>query len=101
MTSVRCFLVVAMAKGWELQMDVKNAFFHGDLEEDVYMSMPPGFTSGDRSMVCKLKKSLYGLRQAPRLWFGKLRSKLCEYGFVRSHADYVYLFRKEKYLWHY
>jgi len=67
MTSVWCFLVVAIAKGWKLyQIDINNAFLHEDLEEEVYMRMPSGFTSSGPSKVCKLRKLLYGLQQAPR-----------------------------------
>ena len=69
-TSVHCFLAVAVARRWELhQMDVNNVFLHGDLEEEVYMKMPPGFSSSGPNKVCRLHKSLYGLCQTPQQWF--------------------------------
>ncbi|KAJ4795629.1 Retroelement pol polyprotein-like [Rhynchospora pubera] len=89
MVSVRTFLAVVVAKGWELhQMDVHNAFLHGDLNEEVYMKLPPGFASSHPGKVCRLRKSLYGLRQAPRMWFSKLAAALNAYGFIQSKADY-------------
>jgi len=89
MTSVRCFLSVAGARGWDLhQMDVHNAFLHGDLEEEVYMTLPPGFRAPNSNKVCRLRKSLYGLKQAPQQWFVKLSSKLLEYDFKMPYADY-------------
>jgi len=67
MVMVRTLLTIAVAKGWSLhQMDVHNAFLHGDLKEDIYMKLPPGFHNTQPNVVCKLNKSLYGLRQAPR-----------------------------------
>ncbi|KAG7578454.1 Retrotransposon gag domain [Arabidopsis thaliana x Arabidopsis arenosa] len=89
MTTIREFLKIAAVKRWEVhQMDVHNAFLHGDLEEEVYMRLPLGFVSQDKSKVCRLKKSLYGLRQAPRCWFAKLAAALKGYGFAQQVADY-------------
>lgn len=73
-TTVRVLITLAVIHGWSLtQMDVTNAFLHGDLEEEVYMSLPPGFHNSISSkyqthapMVCRLKKFLYRLKQAPR-----------------------------------
>lgn len=89
MVTIRTVLAVAVAKDWEVhQMDVHNAFLHGDLEEDVYMKLPPRFTVSDHGMVCKLRKSLYGLWQVSRCWFAKLSAALVKYGFHQSQSDY-------------
>ncbi|XP_057521602.1 uncharacterized mitochondrial protein AtMg00810-like [Amaranthus tricolor] len=69
-------------------MDVHNAFLHGDLNEEVYLKLPPGFECSDPSLVCRLRKSLYGLKHAPRCWFAKLVFALKEYGFLQSYSDY-------------
>ena len=88
MVTVRTLLAVAATQGWELhQIDVHNALLHGDLKEEVYMKLPPGFTVS-RDKVCKLNKSLYGLKQAPRCWFSKLVTALKNYGFTQSYSDY-------------
>ena len=61
MATVRCVIALAVAKGWSLQqMDVKNAFLHGDLQEEVYMEQPVGYEDVEHpTYVCRLKKALY------------------------------------------
>ena len=89
MVTVRTFLTVAAICKWELhQMDVHNAFLHGDLAEEVYMRLPPGFSNGLTGKVCRLRKSLYGLRQAPRCWYAKLATALRTYSFSASSSDH-------------
>jgi hypothetical protein len=88
MTTVRTIISIAASQGWHLhQMDVKNAFLHGDLKEDIYMTPPLGLFSSPSSSVCKLKRFLYGLKQAPRAWFEKFKSTLLRLSFVQSQYD--------------
>ena len=71
LTSIRFLLSIVVAFDLEVeQMDVKKTFLHVDLEEEIYMTQPEGFTiKGNKKLVCKLKKSLYGLKQSPRMWY--------------------------------
>ncbi|RVW60977.1 Retrovirus-related Pol polyprotein from transposon RE2 [Vitis vinifera] len=87
-----CPLLLSMAAmcSWPLyQLDIKNAFLHGDLAEEVYMEQPPGFVAqGESGLVCRLRRSLYGLKQSPRAWFGRFSSVVQEFGMLRSTADH-------------
>jgi hypothetical protein len=88
-TTVRTLIALASINGWHLhQMDVNNAFLHGELQEEVYMDIPQGVTSSNPNQVCKLIKSLYGLRQASRKWYEKLTSLLIDQGYCQSTSDY-------------
>ncbi|KAK9214398.1 hypothetical protein WN944_006390 [Citrus x changshan-huyou] len=88
-TTIRLVLALATSSKWLIkQLDVRNAFLHGQLKEIAYMEQPPGFT--DQNLpdhVCLLHKSLYGLKQAPRAWFECLSLALLELGFTSCKAD--------------
>jgi hypothetical protein len=94
MDSICLSLSIVVDKGWEVhQMDVKNAFLHGDLSEEIYMEHPQGFMQ-DSYLVCRLKKSLSGLKQALRAWHAKMESYLLSYKFVCCKPDLnVYMLR--------
>ncbi|KAJ4776116.1 hypothetical protein LUZ62_060373 [Rhynchospora pubera] len=88
-TTIRVVLSLAVSHQWPIrQLDVNNAFLHGDLTERVYMDQPPGFIDNSKpNHVCLLSKSLYGLKQSPRAWFNKLRSTLLDFHFHESQYD--------------
>ena len=82
MTYVQLFISLATTHKWDFhQLDIKNVFLHDDLQEEVYMEQPPGFVAqGEIGKVCRLQKSLYGLKQSPRAWFGKFSLAIKEFG---------------------
>uniref|UniRef100_A0A2N9J182 Integrase catalytic domain-containing protein n=1 Tax=Fagus sylvatica TaxID=28930 RepID=A0A2N9J182_FAGSY len=87
--TVRLILALAVTYNWPLrQLDVRNAFLHGVLKEEVYMMQPPGYVASNQPQhVCKLQKSIYGLKQAPRAWFESFTTQLLSLGFQASSAD--------------
>jgi hypothetical protein len=98
MESVR-LLALAAQEGWHVHhMDVKSAFLNDDLKEEVYVHQPPGFViPGKEGKVLRLRKALYGLRQAPRAWNAKLDSTLKRMGFMPSlHEAALYRRAMEK-----
>ena len=90
MLTIRLVLEMVVTENLHLeQLDVKTAFHHGDLEEDIYMIQPEGFiVQGQENLVCKQRKSLYGLKQAPILWYKKFDSFKHRIGFKRCEADH-------------
>lgn len=90
--TVQSLLAIVVKKDRVIhQLDVNNALLHGELEEDVYMKIPQGFCKKDETRVCKLKKSLYRLKQASCNWYQKITLALIKIGFKQAKMDH-YLF---------
>ena len=87
--SVRTIIALSVQYGLKLhQVDVTTAFLNGELEEEVFMRQPEGFvTPGKEQFVCRLKKSIYGLKQSPRCWNMVLDGFLKDIGFVQANSD--------------
>ena len=98
MSSIRVVLGMAASLNLEVeQLDVKTAFLHGDLEEEIYMEQPEGFETKEKEhYVCKLKKSLYGLKQAPRQWYYKFDSFMANHGYSKTTSDHCVFVKKFK-----
>ena len=94
MTTVRLLLAVAAAHQWPLyQLDVTNAFLYGDLSNEVYMAPLPGLSTPPQH-VCRLRRAIYGLKQAPQAWFEHFRSVVLAFGFTESSQDYALFTRQ-------
>ena len=95
MKSIRLFISLVASYNWDLhQLDIKNVFLSGDLQKEVYMEQPPGFVAqGEIGRVCRLRKSLYGLKQNPRAWFGKFNQAVEEFGMQKSKSDHSVFYR--------
>ena len=95
-SSIRILLALVAQFDMELvQMDVKTAFLHGDLEEEIYVTQPDGFTvAGKENWVCKLNKSLYGLKQSPRQSYKRFDQFMIGQNYTRSNFDHCVYFRK-------
>ena len=89
-SSIRTLLALAAHQDYEVhQMDVKTAFLNGDLDVKLYMMQPEGFiVEGQEEMVCELRKSLYGLKQAGRAWFEKINAALIQMDFTPLDSDH-------------
>lgn len=92
LATIKTLLVVTAQRHWHLhQLDINNAFLHGKLDKEVYMLMPPSYKQQGKNgekLLCKLKKSIYGLKQASRQWNYKLISYILSEGFTQSKSDY-------------
>jgi Reverse transcriptase (RNA-dependent DNA polymerase) len=98
MNTVRTLISCAVNFRWNLhQLDVKNAFLHGNLKEEVYMKLPPGFDNEQvAGKVCRLKRSLYGLKQSPQAWFDRFSKAMIKEGYLQSNADHTMFIRRKE-----
>lgn len=100
MATLKIILSLAPKLKWSLtQLDISNAFLNGDLEEEIYMKLPPGYAelTGEEvspTVFCRLHKSIYGLKQASRQWFIKFSTTLTGFGFRTCFGDHT-MFVKE------
>jgi transposase InsO family protein len=87
--SVRIIIAIACIKGYELkQLDIETAFLYADVKEDIYMRQPKGYEKGGANMVCKLKKALYGIKQAPHEWNNEINTFMVDVlQFTRCKSD--------------
>lgn len=96
--TIRLILALAAEKEWRVfQLDVKSAFLHGDLKEDVFVEQPKGFeVEAESNKVYKLKKALYGLKQAPRAWYSRIEGYFAKEGFEKCYCEHTLFVKKER-----
>jgi hypothetical protein len=92
-------ILISLATSFDMEiekMDVKTTFLHGDLEEEIYMKQLEGFVvKGKKYLVCKFKRSFYGLKQSPRMWYKTFDTYILSFGFVRSKVYHYIYYKKE------
>ena len=95
MNTIRILISLVVHFDWPLcQYDIKNAFLHGDLKEEIYMNISLGYRNDQNSgQVCQLKKALYGLKQSPRAWFGKFTTAMKEIGYKQCNGEHTLFFQ--------
>ena len=98
MDTVRMIIAMAAQRGWGIhQLDVKSAFLHGELKEDVFVEQPQGYeVTGKEHMVYKLHKALYGLKQAPRAWFSRIEAYFIREGFESSISEQTLFIKRRR-----
>jgi len=96
LTTIRVVLAMCAIFDFHLEhLDVKIAFLHGELEEEIYMLQPEGFAEiGKENLVCRLNKSLYGLKQAPRCWYKRFYSFIISLGYNRLSLDHCTYYKR-------
>ena len=98
MDTVRMIIALAAHKNWRIfQLDVKSAFLHGELSEDVYVEQSRGYEKeGSEHLLYKLHKALYGLKQAPRAWFNQIEAHFISEGFQRCDSEQTLFTKRSK-----
>ncbi|CAL2226490.1 unnamed protein product [Prunus armeniaca] len=97
LNTVRVLLSLIANLDWPLhQFDVKNDFLHGELMEEVYMDIPPGYNTTQTGTVCRLRKILYRLKQSPRAWFGRFTMAMKNNGFKQCNLDHTLFLKHRK-----
>lgn len=98
METIRLVVALAAQKGWGIyQLDVKSAFLHGELNEEVFVEQPCGYVQkGNEQKVYRLKKALYGLKQAPRAWYSRIEAYFVKEGFEKCEFEHTLFIKTGK-----